>query len=401
MPVRRLGVTPLAEAEPLRTRLNAPQMAGAPMAAGEVTPREVTAALPLEMPPVPGRPAMAGGAVPVPFPAALAHPVFGGVPMFEAAPLVQPVAAEAPAGATPPAFEPAAPLTVDEEAAREEIPGAEEPIVRIRVLREEPPPAELPDLQAQEAAPLQAELTQLQDLFETPAQAEAEPEPVPAGPVEEPVAALLAPLDRPAAVVEPSALPSAGEPAIPRDNVIELPLNPLSVPAVRTLPVAATLDVPAGWHDAHTLQLLQADPLPFEGLVLTVSVTGYARLVQEYGAAKCEEAVHVLGIALANMAPGSDFLCRTAEDEVVILSPRLPASEHSSRVRLLAEVLWDYQLRTLSVVPVLCAWGAAEAAKEPLALALDRARNQMAESQRFRQGGSTILGRFRRRAVNG
>lgn len=193
----------------------------------------------------------------------------------------------------------------------------------------------------------------------------------------------------------------AAEPAIPRDKVVELPLHPPAAQTVRTLPVAALLDVPRGWHDARTLQHLAAAPLPFEGLVACVSITDYARLVQEYGAGRCEEAFNSLGLALESLAQGSTFLCRASEDEIVILFPNLHASEHPARVRLLAEVLWDYQLRTLAFVPVLCGWGAAESLREPLAAPLARARAQMSENQRLRKGGSSALGRFRRRVVNG
>lgn len=282
-----------------------------------------------------------------------------------------------------------------EAAAKEE---EDTPVVRIRVLREEPSVS----LEA-EAAPAwdaggAGELTQLQDLFEEPAEPQA---PLPAGLIEQPWTAVSA-LSSAPPVENPAVSPAwTAAPAIPRDKVIELPLNPLTAHTVRTMPVVTPLlEVPQGWHDARTLNLLLADPLPFEGLVACVSITDYARLVQEFGTARCEEAARSLEVALGNVAGGADFICRSAEEEIVMLLPRLPVSEHSARVRLLAEVLWDYQLRTLSLVPVLCGWGASEAAREPLTGALARARSQMHESQRFRRGGSTILGRFRRRAVN-
>lgn len=278
---------------------------------------------------------------------------------------------------------------------------AEAPVVRIRVLREDSLIA--PEEPVAEPEPaVAAGFTQLQDLFAGPAETEEPAAPMPAGPVEQPISVLdsQAGLLPPAEKGKPAPAWST-EPAIPRDKVIELPLHPLATQSVRTMPPSALLDVPQGWHDARTLQHLAAAPLPFEGLVACVSVTDYARLVQEYGAGRCEEAVNSLGLALETLAEGSGFLCRASDEEIVILFPRLHASEHSARVRLLAEILWDFQLRTLSLVPVLCGWGASEALREPLAVPLARARSQMSESQRFRKGGSSVLSRFRRRVVNG
>jgi hypothetical protein len=278
---------------------------------------------------------------------------------------------------------------------------AEAPVVRIRVLREDSLIA--PEEPFAEPEPvIAAGFTQLQDLFACPAEAEEPAAPMPAGPVEQPISVLdsqtglLPPVEK----AEPAPAWST-EPAIPRDKVVELPLHPLATQSVRAMPTAAPLDVPRGWHDARTLLHLSAAPLPFEGLVACVSITDYARLVQEYGAGRCEEAVNSLGLALETLTHGSDFLCRASEEEIVILFPRLHVSEHSARVRLLAEVLWDFQLRTLALVPVLCGWGAAEALREPLAAPLARARAQMSENQRFRKGSSSVLGRFRRRVVNG
>jgi hypothetical protein len=179
--------------------------------------------------------------------------------------------------------------------------------------------------------------------------------------------------------------------------VVELPLTP---PTSNRQFGAPLLQVPAGWHQAPVLDRLLAEPLPFEGLVTCVSIADFERLIGEFGEARCEEAVTSLCASLDNLVEPGDFLCRSTAADLVLLFPGLPTSAHSGRVRLLAELLWDFQLRALSTVPVLCNWGASEAVRERLAEVLGRAREQMTENRRIRRGGPTLLGRFRRRAVN-
>ena len=276
------------------------------------------------------------------------------MPVADTAPIAEPEAAEA------------APLA------------GESPVVRIRVLREDPP--------------VEAALNTLEDLFTAP------PEPASAGHLPEPVPALSTPAV-PRHSGPPPILPAwdALEPSVPRDNVVELPLTP---PTSNRQFGAPLLQVPAGWHQAPVLDGLLAEPLPFEGLVACVSIADFERLSSEFGEARCEEAINSLCAALDNLVEPGDFLCRSTAADLVLLFPGLPTSAHSGRIRLLAELLWDFQLRALSTVPVLCNWGASEAVRERLAEVLGRAREQMSENRRVRRGGPTLLGRFRRRAVN-
>jgi hypothetical protein len=273
----------------------------------------------------------------------------------------------------------ARPAHVESIEAAESTPLAEEsPVVRIRVLREDPP--------------VESSINALEDLFTAP------PEPASAGHLPETVPILTTP-----AVSRPSGSPpvvpawNAIEPSVPRDNVVELPLTP---PASNRQFGSPLLQVPAGWQQAPVLDRLLADPLPFEGLVACVSIADFDRLVGEFGEARCEEAAASLCASLDNLVDSGDFLCRSTAADIILLFPGLATNAHSSRVRLLAELLWDFQLRALSTVPVLCNWGASEAVRERLAEVLGRAREQMAENRRIRRGGPTLLGRFRRRAVN-
>jgi hypothetical protein len=262
----------------------------------------------------------------------------------------------------------------------EATPLAEEPtVVRIRVLREDPP--------------VEPALNTLEDLFTPP------PDPASAGHLPEPVPVLSTPaVSRPSG--SPTILPAwnAIEPSVPRDNVVELPL---AAPAANRHFGVPLLKVPAGCQQAPVLDRLLAEPLPFEGLVACVSIADFDRLIAEFGETRCEEAVNSLCASLDNLVETDDFLCRSTASDIILLFPGLATSAHSSRVRLLAELLWDFQLRALSTVPVLCNWGASEAVRERLAEVLSRAREQMAENRRVRRGGPTLLGRLRRRAVNG
>lgn len=333
--------------------------------------------------PLPGRAVQAGGAEPIPAEAPQVDPAMrggewqaGGVTIGEAglvagAPVL-PLAVRASIRTWPVLAEqwaesavliPVSKLELEgglPQVAEAEAPVEEEqePVVRIRVLREEP---------AEElAAP---------------------------GPLELPMEEAVAPLE-----TKRESEPLAGEPAfaaepvLPRENrrnVVELPIS-----------VPSSAEIPAGWHGVERLKQLAGAPGAFEGLTVAVGVNEYERLVAQYGESRCQEALAGLASSLEALAADNDFLCQNGEEEFVLLFPGLGSSEQPAKLRLLAEVLWDFQLRTLSSVPMLCAWGAAEGLREPLSAVLGRAREQMQENRRVKRGGASLLSRFRRRVVN-
>lgn len=284
------------------------------------------------------------------------------------------------------------------EAAAAQEQEIEEPIVRIRVLHEEPAP-----VAEAEAPAATQEIVAVPELVEqTPAGLEeifaSIREPDSAGPVEEPQRAVAALEDSPKLIEPAPAAPAwRVDPVVPRDNVVELPVA--ITPAFRE-DAHPQLQLPAGWQEADVLRSLLASPQPFTGFVACIAIADLDRQLADYGEERCEEAVKSLCTTLGTLAGSSNLLCRFSNDEILLLLPNLSAGEQAGRTRLLAELLWDFQLRALSSVPLMCHWGAAEASREPLAPVIERAREQMSESRRMRQGGSSILGRFRRRVVN-
>lgn len=268
-------------------------------------------------------------------------------------------------------------------------PEEEAPVVRIRVLRDEPvnePQRDFPDLQA---------------IF-----ASGEEECVPAGHLEEPLAALPVPFEH-RQVSDPT--PEASSPVeplipraadFPRDNLVELPVAVAPEPAIAH-ELINSQPIPAGWHEMGVLEGLAAAGASFNGLILSIAINDFEKLLEESGAQRFEEAAAELADSLGALAGRDDFLCRAGTGEFMVLFPGLAESEHGTRVRLLTEILWDFQLRSASSVPMMCTWGQAKAAGEPLAGALDRARQQVHESLRSRRGGPSLIARFRRRVVNG
>ncbi len=286
------------------------------------------------------------------------------------------------------------------EPAAEPLP--EEPVVRIRVLREEPEPiAEtdpLPTAAHSTEAPVEEVKTAqapsaLDEIFAPAA------EPGLPGLVEEPQPAVSAQEERPKLLEAAPISPAWNvEPAVPRDNVVQLPVT---TPAVFHAGAQPTRSLPAGWQDAAVLRGLLESSAPFTGMVACITVADFDRQISEFGAGRCEEAITALCSTIEALAGPNDLLCRFVPDELIVLVPNLSSEEQAARTRLLAELLWDFQLRALSSVPLLCQWGAGAANREPLSAVIDRAREQALESRRVRKNGPSLLGRFRRRVVNG
>jgi hypothetical protein len=190
-----------------------------------------------------------------------------------------------------------------------------------------------------------------------------------------------------------------------RSKVIEMRITPspsfnigLETPADEFRP--AFIDVPTGYADAVAFQKLLAQDGLFRGLTIVIGVLEYEALVAAHGVAQVEAALNKTERIFQALAQDGGFGCRSAAGEYILLFPGLVEAAAQRRVNALSERLWDHQLRSLGLLPVLLSWGSAESPADALPSLLSRAREQMIESRRVRRTAMTASGRFRRRAVN-
>jgi hypothetical protein len=258
----------------------------------------------------------------------------------------------------------------------------------------------------------------------------AEPAPAPLAASEEPApaeASLLLEVQQPlpvssepeAPAVEPVMEPQA-QPAIPRFAMWVHPVEPVSAPekfeaapeakadprgVVVKLPspgrTEPELVIPGGLRDRDALDRLLSAPEPFLGLVLSVGVVDYTRLLGENGKGNIEQVAQAFEKMLLSLTRDYDMVCRAEADEWVVLCPREVAASAQRRITLLSERLWDFQLRSLGGISILFSWGASECLGGSLPQALSEAHGEMAHSRRTRRGSLNLSPRSQRRVVNG
>ena len=149
------------------------------------------------------------------------------------------------------------------------------------------------------------------------------------------------------------------------------------------------LVVRGGMHDATVLSRLLVGTKPFTGLVISIGVN----------AAASEDLLRSIGNFIVDLLRDSDFTCRTAKDEFLMICPGGQGAEGHRRLSSVAEQLWHYQLRTAGSSPILFSWGAVEVKRERLVDAISAATERMDQTRRTRESASTSFWTHRRIAV--
>jgi GGDEF domain-containing protein len=142
-----------------------------------------------------------------------------------------------------------------------------------------------------------------------------------------------------------------------------------------------------------------AEKAPFRGLVVSVAIAGYERLMATQNPAAIGQMLDSAAEALSVLARREDFFCHAGGGEFVLVFARENGAAAQRRVAQIAERLWDFQLRSLGSLTIHFNWGVAECDGETFAEGLDSAREQMRESE-VRRGGKAPADRPQR-AVNG
>ncbi len=184
-----------------------------------------------------------------------------------------------------------------------------------------------------------------------------------------------------------------------KPKVVQMPTPVQTAHAGFTRP--APIKIPNGIQDRQLLADLIEQSAAFEGVVFFLGLLGYEHLIAEHGQPAVRQAVAAANEYFSSLLGESGFGCWAEESLFVMVLPAESMEAARQLSQQTAEALWDYQLRSLGSLPIIFHWGSAEAAGEPLSMAMESARDQMLESGRARKQVLSTSGRFRRRVVNG
>jgi hypothetical protein len=88
---------------------------------------------------------------------------------------------------------------------------------------------------------------------------------------------------------------------------------------------------------------------------------------------------------IRSLTSAGDFCTQRTDDEFLLIYPQEQGASAQKRLSLIAQQLWDFQLRSLGSFPILLSWGGVEAAGESLEEAMASANERMQETKRGRK----------------
>ncbi|HEV2690169.1 MAG TPA: hypothetical protein VGV35_16540 [Bryobacteraceae bacterium] len=138
--------------------------------------------------------------------------------------------------------------------------------------------------------------------------------------------------------------------------------------------------VPAGMHDESDLARLLGINKPFTGLVVSIGISEDDGRVPSN-----QDLVRSAEIYVGSILGESDFGCRTANDQFLMICAGQQGADAQRRLSNIAERLWDYQLRGMGAFPTLFSWGGVDVVNEPLSEAVASATERMFQTKRSRK----------------
>lgn len=135
-------------------------------------------------------------------------------------------------------------------------------------------------------------------------------------------------------------------------------------------------DIPAGFHDGVVLTRLILARQPVTGLVVSIGVTSNRKN------GTVPEPVNGL---IRSLIGADNFACSTGTDEFLLIYPRLNGAAAQRQLSLVAQHLWDFQLRSLGSTSILFSWGGVQVASESIDEAVASANERMNETRRNRK----------------
>ena len=142
------------------------------------------------------------------------------------------------------------------------------------------------------------------------------------------------------------------------------------VPETTETPTASEPILPKGLQDGHVLAQLVKSRQPVTGLVVSIGITGR---VPE----------NISGLIRSLLGP-NDFAARSSSEEFLLIYPYDRGAAAQRRLSLVAEQLWDFQLRSLGSLSVQFSWGGVEVLSESIEEAIASATERMQETRRSR-----------------
>jgi GGDEF domain-containing protein len=163
--------------------------------------------------------------------------------------------------------------------------------------------------------------------------------------------------------------------------------------------IAQPMEFPKGMQNRDALQrLLDCPGSLFSGLVVSVGINDYENLQASRGLAAHEELLRsVIGL-LESILGDRGFGARCKQDEFALVFPGQTGAAGQRLLTQFSERLWDFQLRSLASMSILCSWGAVDVTAEPLADAISAANERMCQTKRTRRG-STDFRESRKRVM--
>jgi hypothetical protein len=172
----------------------------------------------------------------------------------------------------------------------------------------------------------------------------------------------------------------------PKQNLIPSAHGDLE--PIDKMPAPPTLGSANGWHVPSSnplggmiqhpaLEELLESQEPFTGLVVSIGIND-----SDSSMWHSQGLMQSVGNYISGLLRESDFSCRTAYDEFVIVCRGELGAQSQRRLNHISELLWDYQLRGIGACSILFSWGGVQVQDQPLAEAIASATERMRETKR-------------------
>lgn len=202
-------------------------------------------------------------------------------------------------------------------------------------------------------------------------------------------ASLAGPAKRPVSTPVAPVAESKPEPAAPAPVKAEvksegkkdwgslLSRNAQGIKTTPPAPVVSRGGLQTGFHDGFVLAKLVQSHQPISGLVVSIGVNA-----AEKSGEKLPDSVSKL---VESLIGPNDFAAQSGEDEFLLIYPRESGASAQRRLSLIAQQLWDFQLRSLGSFQILFSWGGVEVQSESIDEAIASASERMQETKRGRK----------------
>lgn len=132
-----------------------------------------------------------------------------------------------------------------------------------------------------------------------------------------------------------------------------------------------------GFHDGFVLSKLVQSRQPISGLVVSIGVNSTRK-----GDRQMPDAISKL---VGSLIGPTDFAAKSGDDEFLLIYPQERGASAQRRLSLIAQQLWDFQLRSLASCQILFSWGGVEVNGESIEDAIASASERMQETKRGRR----------------